>query len=170
MAPLMRLCMVTVPVAVMVLSAAYAHPKVRHFNGNGVVAPFLPVSGSCPAKFEPIRVMKENAAGAFIGDTAVTIGGWGPCSASTATRKEHASASKVKDPWKAKMRQVKDNLGVKRAAMMTDDSQRECKQCKWMKRIQKMLFNDNLVVVACIPLKERIQMPRIRPMVTISYW
>jgi hypothetical protein len=76
----------------------------------------------------------------------------------------------VMDPWKAKMRQVKDNLGVKRAAMMTDDSQRECKQCKWMKRIQKMLFNDNLVVVACIPLKERIQMPRIRPMVTISYW
>ena len=57
MAPLMRLCRVAVPEAVMVLSAAYAHLKVRHFNGKGVAASVLPVSGSCPAKFDPMRVM-----------------------------------------------------------------------------------------------------------------
>lgn len=136
MAPLMRLCMETVPVAVMVLSAAYAHPKVRHFNGNGVAAPVLPVSGSCPAKFDPMSVIKENAAGAFIGDTAVTIGGWGPCCASTTARNINASASIVKDPWTAKMRQVGDKLDVKRAAMMTDKPRHECKECSRMKRLQ----------------------------------
>jgi hypothetical protein len=80
----------------MVLSAAYAHLNVRHFNGNGVAAPVLPVSGSCPAKFDPMRVMKEKAAGAFMGDTAVTTGGCGPCSALTAAIKHNASAENTK--------------------------------------------------------------------------